>query len=169
MSEESEKTAGILAKIKAKQWKEMGKAVTQMKEFAEADVISSFLDNLKTTVTLELGYYFSDLNNEINAAVSDALEPIMPEIILVLGGLTDFVKFEAATWKGIITGEWDELFKFMSEKMSDDMKTLKNNIRQFFDDMFSGKMGRELMTGWEGFWTDVGAGWEGFWRDTGLF
>ena len=41
----SEKALGIIAKIKAKQWKEMGRAITEVKEFTEAGGITGLVDS----------------------------------------------------------------------------------------------------------------------------
>lgn len=168
MSEEtSEKALSIIAKIKAKQWKEMGRTVTQIKDFTEAGGMGDFVGDLKDTLSLQVQDALAPLKNEVNEAIMEALTPIMPEIVIFMTGVTDQFVLAIKSWEAILTGNWDAFFAWMSRTASDDMKHLKNDIRQFFDDMFSGKMGRELSKGWEGFWTDIGAGWSGFWRDLG--
>lgn len=165
--EASEKALTIIAKIKAKQWKAMGKTVEQMKEFADSGGLESLGAEFAETLSLQVQDALSPLLNEVTTAVNEALAPIMPEIVILMTGVTDQLVLAVKSWEAILTGNWDDFFAWMNKTATDDMKTLKNNIRQYFDDMFSGKMGRDLMAGWEGFWTDVGAGWEGFWRDVG--
>lgn len=167
----SEKALLIIAKIKAKQWKEMGKTVTQMREFTEANVIESFLEGIKEAWSLQVADALSPLKNEVRELVSTALEPIMPLITTVLNEATTWVGVAVNSWKAILTGQWDVFFKYMNANMSDDMKVLKNNVNKFLYDLSRGWQGflSDIGKGWEGFWTDVGKGWSGFWRDTGLF
>ena len=169
MAEEvaTNKTLEILAKIKAKQWKAMGKTVEQMREFTEEAGMGDFVSDLKETLSLQIQEVLAPLKNEINAAVVEALEPIMPLIVEFMAGITNLLVGGIKSWEAILTGNWDKFFAWMSKTATDDMKVLKNNIRQFFDDMFSGAMGRDLMKGWEGFWGDIGKGWSGFWSDLG--
>lgn len=166
MSEEADKTAGILAKIKAKQWKEMGKTVTQMKDFAEANVIESFLDGLKETWRLQVDNALSPLTNEVTTMITEALEPIMPMITDTINELTVLLTRGMGALTALLTGKWDswikeETVRFQKdviENLEGPLREAHNMIQKFRFMVEKGQLGEALALGWEGFWRDVERG-----------
>lgn len=165
MSEEADKTAGILAKIKAKQWKEMGRAIEKMREFSEAQVIESFLDGLKETWRRQVADALSPLNNEVNELVTAALDPLMPMITTFLNDFTDLI----TNWEVKITLGWEGFLSDIMKGMEGFDRDVERMWQGFLRDTKIGWKGflKDIGKGWEGFLSDIGKGWSGFWRDLG--
>lgn len=159
MSEESEKTASILAKIKPKQWKAMGKTVEQMKEFTEEAGMGDFVSDLKDTLSLQIADVLAPLKNDVNEAVMEALKPILPEIVTFMTGITETIVLGIDAWEAILTGRWDAWFseqtlKFQTgmDSWSDDLKAFHLEVqkaRHAWDKNF-----KQFVTDWENFWKD---------------
>jgi len=172
--EASEKALTIIAKIKAKQWKAMGKTVEQMKEFADSGGLEGFVGDLQETLSLQVQDALAPLKNEVNEAVMNALAPIMPQIVEFLAGVTDFLVVGIGGLEALLTGNWDTWIDKQIRKFQKDLESLNPLLREAHDNIQKwrymwehGRGGEAIAAGWEGFWTDVGAGWEGFWRDVG--
>ena len=165
----SEKTLAILGKIKAKQWKAMGKTVEQMREFAEEGGMGAFVGDLKDTLSLQVQDALAPLKNEVNEALMEALAPIMPTIVQFLTDGTDFLVIGIKSWEAILTGKWDEFIKWMEANTSAELKKWRRDVQNWWADMMKGWEGfwDDLEKGTHGFFADIGKGWSGFWRDLG--
>ena len=81
MSEEaSEKALTLMTKIKAKQWKEMGRTVNDFKEFTEAGGIANIGGQITEAVKLQLTDWLSPLTNEITTLINTALQPFLDDL-----------------------------------------------------------------------------------------
>ena len=196
MSEESEKAATILAKIKAKQWKEMGKTVEGLKDFTESGGIVSFADSLTEAFNLQVEDFLSPLKNEIMDKLGEALEPIMPFVTTALNEALDQLIFGMDGIEAYLTGNFDtwladETVKFQAgiDLWPEEIKKIHleiQKVRHAWDKSLA-----QIVRDWENFWKDplgsfrqlntdynewaagvgqdIGAMWSGFWRETGLF
>lgn len=169
MSEESEKTAAILGKIKAKQWKEMGKTVIGLKEFTEVGGLSNLLEGLKETLSLQVQDAFSPLRNEINEQLAELLNPIMPAVVAVVNEAGVYIQMSIKAWVALFTGDWNTFIKWMEDSMSEGLKSWRKDVQNWWADMMKGWEGfwKDLEKGTHGFFADVGKGWSGFWSDLG--
>ena len=170
--EQAKKFVEAAAKIKPKQWIAMTETIGVLGDFLDSGVsgaISDIGQDFQTTLSLQVEAALAPLQNQINQALSEALAPIMPEIVIFTNEIAEWFSIAIGSWKAIITGEWEEVFADISKKMPDWFKEWKNEVNQMFYDF--GKAWsegwEELGKGWEGFWKDIGAGWSGFWRDLG--
>lgn len=175
MSEE-EKTIAIIAKIKPKQWKEMGRTIMELKEFTAAGGVSSFAGSVVEAVKLQIGDYMSPLTNEIVTLINTALQPLLDDFVTIVNDLTAFIGegAEGALIGGVV-GSIASLFlpggliltaigaiigaaiQKISENTEEENAKMVQNI--LFD--------LDKMT--KGFFADIGRMWSGFWSDTGLF
>lgn len=171
---EAEKTMTAMAKIKPQAWKAMGETIEMIKDFTEGGVLGGLSDikqDLEDTLSLTIQEALAPLSNQIDQALAEGLAPIMPEIQAWATGIGEFFTISIKSWEAILTGNWDEFIKFMEANVSEGLK-------QFRDDLWSGKVAEDLAKGMQGFMTDInrgaegfladiGRGWSGFWRDLG--
>ena len=166
------KTLKLLAKIKAKEWKAMGETVEQMRDFTGG--MDSLAANLKETLSLQVENALAPLMNEVDAAVMEALAPIMPLISEFLTEVGEMFSLGLGAITALIEGDWDEFIKKETIDFQKDMENLEGPLRdahtmiQKFQYMWTHDRGLEAIgLGFAGFRRDVGLGWAGFWRDLG--
>lgn len=177
--EQAKKFVEAAAKIKPKQWKAMTETIGVLGKFLDSGVSGALSDigqDFKDTLSLQLEAALAPLSNQIDQALSEALAPIMPEIVIFTNEIAEWFSISIGSWKAIITGEWDDVLQDITNIMPDWFKQWKNSINQYFYEFGQDweefwreftKGADELGQGWEGFWKDIGRGWSGFWRDLG--
>ena len=170
--EQAKKFMEVAVKIKPKQWIAMTETIGVLGDFLDSGVsgaISDIGQDFQTTLSLQVEAALAPLQNQINQALSEALAPIMPEIVIFTNEIAEWFSISIGSWKAIITGDWEAVLQDITNKMPDWFKQWKNEINQALYDFGKawGEGAEELGKGWEGFWKDIGRGWSGFWRDLG--
>ena len=181
-NKETQKTIEDLSKIKPQAWKAMGNTIETLADFVEGGVFGGLKDigqDFKDTLSLQVEEALSPLKNQIDQALSDAFAPIMPEIQAFTTEMADWFALSIGSWKALITGQWDDVLADITKKMPDWFKTMKNNFREWWDDLWSdigrGDIGRTadipgvplggsigidigtaIVAAWTGFWSDLG-------------
>ena len=126
------------SKIKEKEWKAMTGTLGALQEIVATGGLEGMFDRLQETWSLQVENALSPLTNQINQAVSEALQPILPEIAIVLNEMANLISVSVGSWKAIFTGEWDEVFDDISAMMPQWMLDFKNEFIQRLYDIFRG-------------------------------
>ena len=151
-------------------------------DFIESGVIGGFRDigqDLKESLSLTVQEALSPLKNEVEQALAEALEPIMPEIVAFTNEIGSWFRIAIGSWEAVIKGEWDDVLADISKKMPDWFKQLKNDFRDRLDEIFSNLAGGSIegLSNMPLLPTGVGTGldiaqaitsaWVGFWQSVG--
>jgi len=180
---EAEKAMSAMAKIKPKAWKAIGETVGMLGEFIDKGVgFKDIGQDLQDSLSLTVAEALAPLTNQVDQAISEALAPIMPEITVFTNEIADWFSIAIGSWKSLITGEWDAVLDDISSKMPDWFKQLKNDLNEWWYDLWSGlfsgdatslidsvpllptgvgtgiDIGQAIVTAWTSFWAGLGWG-----------